>query len=124
MAVGSAAAKPRADAYCQSDSKLLGRYELSTEDKQGTWWQLTRDGFVAAGIDSGKYMATIEGFFGTTFSDLDEAVQALVDAVKPLDKNGNNYVCANSLRGTRAYLDDPNFVFYFFSVIDDKLGKG
>lgn len=116
VATGSAPAAP--EVGCQSDSKLIGQILLSTEDEEGTWWRITREGFDAAGITD--YKATIERLFGTTFASLDDAVQALVDAVRPLDKNGNEYVCASSVRGTRAFLGDPNYAYYFFGVTDDK----
>jgi hypothetical protein len=103
---------------CQNDSKLIGPILLSTEDTPGTWWHLTREGFNEAGVSD--YKAMIEALFGTTFVDLDAAVEALVDAVRTLDKNGNSYVCATSVRGTRAFVGDPNYAYYFFSVIDDK----
>ena len=62
----------------------------------------------------------IEGWFGTEFADLDAAVEALVGAVEPFDKNGNGYVCAGTVRGTKAVLRDPEYASYFFGVIDDK----
>jgi hypothetical protein len=62
----------------------------------------------------------IEAFFGTEFDSLEDAVEVLVDAVRPLDKNGNGYVCASRATGTKAALGDPNFAYYFFGVIDDK----
>jgi hypothetical protein len=102
----------------QNDSKLIGPILLSTVDTPGTWWHLTREGFDDAGVSDCKAM--IEALFGTTFVDLDAAVEALVDAVRTLDKNGNSYVCATSVRGTRAFVGDPNYAYYFFSVIDDK----
>ena len=36
------------------------------------------------------------------------------------DKNGNNYVCASSVRGTRTVVGDPNYAFNYFRVVDDK----
>ena len=120
LSAGSASAAPQSGA-CQKDSKLIGPILLSTEDAPDTWWGITKAGLEAAGIvgdDAQK--ENIEEAFGTTFASLDEAVAALVDAVRPLDKNGNEYVCASSVRGTRAVLGDPNWAFYYFGVIDDK----
>ena len=113
---GSASSAP--DPGCQSDSKLVGRILLSTADVPGTWWHLTREGFDDAGITD--YEAAIEQAFGTTFATLDDAVEALVDAVRSLDRNGNDYVCASSLRGRRAFLGDPNYAEYYFGTQDDK----
>ncbi len=116
VAAGSAVAAP--EVGCQNDSKLIGRIQLSTADTPGTWWHLTREGFDAAGITD--YKAAIESIFGTPFPSLNAAVDALVDAVRALDKNGNEYVCASSLRGTREFLGDPNWALFFFGVLDDK----
>jgi hypothetical protein len=100
------------------DSKLIGRIELSTADTPGTWWRLTRDGLDAAGITD--YRVALEGFFGREFSDVGEAVSFLVAQVVPFDANGNGYVCAYSIRGTRTSIGDPNIEFYLFQVRDDK----
>jgi hypothetical protein len=106
---------------CQNDSKLIGPIELSTDYRAGTWWQITKDGFVEAGyVTDADQKALIERFFGTTFATLDDAVAVLVDAVRSLDNNNNNYVCASSTRGTRAWSGDPNVTDYLFGVIDDK----
>lgn len=117
LSVAPAGAAPE-PADCQNDSKLIGRIELSTADAPGTWWRLTKDGFDAAGVTD--YKAMMEGWFGTTFASLDDAVEALVAAVVPLDRNGNGFVCASAPRGTRTVVGDPNYGFYYFSVIDDK----
>ena len=97
---------------------MIGPILLSTSDEPGTWWGLTKAGFDAAGITD--YKATIEGFFGTSFDSLGDAVDALVAAASGLDRNGNGYVCASSIRGTRAYLGDPAYANYFFLVNDDR----
>jgi hypothetical protein len=115
MPVSVAAGSP---GDCSNDSKLIGPILLSSNDAPGTWWGLTRAGFDAAGITD--YKATIEGFFGTSFDTLDDAVDALVAGTSTLDKNGNGYVCASSARGTRAFLDDPQYANYFFQTHDDK----
>lgn len=106
---------------CPNDSKLIGAIELSTADAPGTWWRLTKDGLADAGIvDPDDILATLSGWFGTAFTTELQAVETLVDAVRPFDKNANNYVCAFSLRGTRAYIGDPNYALYTFGVKDDK----
>lgn len=116
LAASSAMAAPEPD--CQNDSKSLGRIALSTADTPGTWWYITRTGLDAAGITD--YLAAIESAFGTDFADLDEAVAAVVAAVGPVDKNGNGFVCASAVRGTRAFIGDPDYANYFFAVTDDK----
>jgi hypothetical protein len=108
------------DDGCRNDSKLIGRIELSTAEGPDTWWGLTRDGMLARGIAEEDFEAQIEEWFGQTFSSLDQAITALVDAVRPFDKNGNNYVCASTVRGTRAFLDDPLYTLIYFRVVDDK----
>ena len=50
------------------------------------------------------------------FNTLPEAVAYLVDQVRPLDKNGNGFVCAYRLPGTRTGWGDPNFAHYRFGV--------
>lgn len=121
LAAGTASADP-VQGDCQNDSKLIGPILLSTEDVPGTWWYLTREGLDAAGVSD--YEAFIESLFGTDFADLEEAVMALVDNVRWADKNGNDYVCTSSLRGTRAFIGDPDYAYYYFSVTDDKHVQG
>ena len=116
-AAGPASADP-AQGDCQNDTKLIGPILLSTADQPGTWWNLTREGFDAAGVTD--YKGMIGGWFGTQFATLEDAVEALVDAVRPIDKNGNGFVCAGTPRGTKAVLRDPEYASYFFGVIDDK----
>ena len=62
----------------------------------------------------------LNGWFGTSLTDLDDAVAVLLEPVRAYDKNGNNFVCAFSLRGTRAYIGDPNYALYSFGTQDDK----
>jgi hypothetical protein len=122
---GVASADPRPQGECDNDSKLLGRFELSTVDAAGTWWRLTKNGFVAAGyVTEAQQKAVIESFFGTTYLTFDAAKTALVEAAQPFDANTNNYVCASSIRGTVAWLaavlNDPKWKLYVFQVDDDK----
>jgi hypothetical protein len=117
---GSALAVPT-PGDCQNDSKLIGPIELSTEYRAGTWWQITSDGLDAAGFDTdAEKLAVTESLFGVDFATLDDAVEAIVDAVRALDKNGNNFVCASTIRGTRAALPDPSYTNFFFNTTDDK----
>lgn len=106
---------------CRPDAKYLGRIELSIADTPGTWWHLTREGidksYPGQVVD---YTAIISGWFGTTFGSEQEAVTYLVDQVRPLDANGNNFVCAYGVRGTIAAVRDPNYTNYAFKVQDDK----
>ena len=106
---------------CPNDSKLIGLIEISADDVPGTWWRLTKDGLAEAGIVSdADLLATLNGWFGTSFSDLTDAVAMLLEPVRAYDKNGNDFVCAFSLRGTRAYIGDPNYTLYSFGTQDDK----
>jgi hypothetical protein len=124
VAVGSAPADA-VPGDCQNDSKLIGPILLSTDDVEGTWWYLTREGLEKAGYDTEQeQLDKINGWFGTSFSELEDAVVVLVDAVRPADKNGNDYVCASSARGTHANVADPTATDYFFMVIDDKHVRG
>ena len=125
LALAATAAQAHNDPHaCSPSNTLIGRILLSTEDSsptQITWWGLTRSGMEAAGIDTdAKKLATMQVWFGVGFNTLPEAVAYLVDQVKPRDVNGNGYVCAYSLRGTRTGWGDPNFAHYLFGVDDDR----
>ena len=75
----------------------------------------------AAGFDTdAEKLAVIASLFGVDFATLDDAVTALVDAVRVVDMNGNDFVCASTTRGTHANLPDPSYTNFFFGVIDDK----
>jgi ABC-type sugar transport system substrate-binding protein len=105
---------------CRPDDKLIGRIEISTADRPGTWWHLTRKGMEAAGIDSADaQLTTMQTWFGIGFNTLAEAVAHLVAQVDPVDLNRNGFVCAYSIRGTRAAWGDPTYAFYTFRVGDD-----
>jgi hypothetical protein len=101
---------------CMPDSKLIGRFAASAEDVPGTWWRLTKDRFDALGVTD--YKAALEGFYGQSFSTLDAAIQFLIDGVASWDANGNGYVCAFEVRGTRAYLGEN--ALYLLGIADDK----
>ena len=99
------------------DSKLIGRFAASTADTPGTWWRLTKDRFDALGVTD--YKAALEGFYGQSFATLDDAIEFLIDGVVAWDANGNGYVCAFEVRGTRASLG-ANAAF-LIGIADDKL---
>ena len=101
---------------CLPDSKLIGRIAASTADAPGTWWRLTKDRFDALGVTD--YKAALEGFYGQTFATLDDAIQFLIAGVASWDANGNGYVCAYEVRGTRAGLGD--LAAFLLGIADDK----
>jgi hypothetical protein len=101
---------------CMPDAKLIGRFAASTADAPGTWWRLTKDRFDALGVTD--YKAALESFYGRSFTTLDAAIQFLIDGVASWDANGNGYVCAFEVRGTRAYLGIN--ALYLLGIADDK----
>jgi hypothetical protein len=101
---------------CVPDTKLLGRIEISVDDRPYTWWWLTKQRFDALGVTD--YKKALEDFFGRDFSDLSEAVQFLIDGVRTFDKNANGFVCGYSIPGTRANLGTN--ALFLFGVADDK----
>lgn len=101
---------------CTPDSKLIGRFAASTADRPDTWWGLSKARFDAAGVRD--YKAALESFYGRSFPSLDAAIQFLIDGVRSWDANGNGYVCAFEIRGTRAYFGD-NAIF-LLGIDDDK----
>jgi hypothetical protein len=101
---------------CMPDAKLLGRFAASTADVPGTWWRLTKDRFDALGVTD--YKAALEGFYGQSFNTLNDAVQFLIDGVESWDANGNGYVCAFEVRGTRASLGEN--AAFLLGIADDK----
>lgn len=116
-AVSAAASKIGEGAHdCMPDAKLIGRIAASAEDADGTWWRMTKERFIALGVTD--YKAALEGFYGQSFNTLDDAIAFLIDGVKSWDANGNGYVCAFEVRGTRAYLG-VNALF-LFGIADDK----
>ena len=101
---------------CMPDAKLIGRFAASTADVPGTWWRLTKDRFDSLGVTD--YKAALEGFYGQSFTTLASAIQFLIDGVASYDANGNGYVCAFEVRGTRAYLGVNSL--YLLGIADDK----
>lgn len=108
---------------CPPDDKLIGRIQLSAVDAPDTLWGIFRAGLAGAGVDvndDAAVLAILNGWLGTDFTDVDDAIQAQVDSALPWDANQNGYVCLFSLRGTRANLRDPTYQFYTFGISDDK----
>jgi hypothetical protein len=101
---------------CMPDAKLIGRFAVSTADVPGTWWWLTKDRFDALGVTD--YKAALEGFYGQNVATLAGAIQYLLDGVASYDTNGNGYVCAFEVRGTRAFLGIN--ALYLLGIADDK----
>jgi hypothetical protein len=101
---------------CTPDTKLIGRFAASTADVPGTWWRLTKDRFDALGVTD--YKAALEGFYGQSFSSLNDAIAFLIAGVASYDVNGNGYVCAFEERGTRAWLGVN--ALYLLGIADDK----
>lgn len=101
---------------CMPDAKLIGRFAVSTADVPGTWWRLSKDRFDALNVTD--YKAALEGFFGQNFNTLADAVQYLIDGVATWDANGNGYVCAFEVNGTRAHLGVNSL--FLIGIADDK----
>ena len=101
---------------CLPDAKLIGRTEVSADDRAGTWWRLTKDRFDSLGMTD--YKANLESFYGQSFATLDDAIQYLIDGVASWDANQNGFVCAYDVRGTRAWLGDNRA--FLFGISDDK----
>ena len=94
-------------------------------DGPGTWWGLILDGLEAAGLDDqDEQIAYLNQVFGTTFDNLDDLKDFNLSLVADgWDENGNGYVCAYELRGTRAYYDNPLLNLTFFGISDDQIKK-
>jgi hypothetical protein len=108
---------------CSRDSKLIGQVSVFGDQNEASWWRLIYNGMIEGGlITTDQQRDYLNGLFGTNFATLDEVrlfnLQGLSDA---FDKNGNGFVCAYDLRGTRASNDDPYFAFTWFGVSDDKI---
>ena len=107
---------------CPRDSKLIGAVEISSVDSSDTWWGITKAGFIDAGYDTtAEMIALMNGFFGTTHTTLAPLIDLLLEPVRTFDLNGNNYICAFSLRGARKWIGDPDYTFYTFGTSDDKI---
>jgi hypothetical protein len=109
---------------CPNDSKLLnGGPTAVYGDGDGTWWGLIIGGLNDAGLtDDEQKVAYLSEIFGIEFEDLDAAKQYNLDLLSQgFDTNGDGYVCAYSLRGTRGQADDPYFNLTHFGVSDDRI---
>jgi len=124
MAVSSATAGE--PGTCPNDSKLLngGPTQIFGEGP-GTWWGLIVDGLLAAGfVEEDDQVEYLNQIFGTNFDALEEVKAYNLQLVKDgWDANGNGYVCAFQLRGTRAHFDNPYLNLTFFGISDDKVAK-
>jgi hypothetical protein len=108
---------------CSRDSKLIGQVSVWGDQHEASWWRLIYYGMIDGGLTKPEQQRDyLNGVFGTTFGTLDEVrafnLQGVSDA---FDKNGNGFVCAYDLRGTRAYNDDPYFNYTWFGASDDKI---
>ena len=124
--IAPAALRASGPGSCPHDSKLLNDGPTSVfGDGPGTWWGLILDGLHAAGLDDeDEQIAYLNQVLGTAFDNLDDLRDfnlALVE--NGWDENGNGYVCAYELRGTRAYYDNPLLNFTFFGISDDQIKK-
>ena len=119
-------AQPGEAGDCPNDSKLLnGGPTAVFGDGDGTWWGLVIDGLNNAKIvDEQDQINYLNHVFGTDFLYLEDLKTYNLDLLEQTwDKNGNGYICAYELRGTRAYYDDPLINTTFFGVSDDKIPK-
>ena len=111
---------------CPHDSKLLNDGPTSVfGDGPGTWWGLIIDGLHAAGLDDpDEEIAYLNQLFGTSFDNLVDLKEYNLMLVEDgYDANGNGFVCAYELRGTRAYYDNPLLNLTFFGISDDRIKK-
>jgi len=111
---------------CPNDSKLLnGGPTKVLGDGPGTWWGLVMNGLLAAGfVEEEDQIDYLNEIFGTSFDTLGELKTYNLQLVADTwDENGNGYVCAFQLRGTRAYFNNPYVDLTFFGVTDDKVAK-
>jgi len=111
---------------CTNDSKLLNDGPtLVYGEGPGTWWGLVTAGLDAAGFSSDQEKIDyLNHIFNTDFDNLSDLKTWNLDLVSASwDLNGNGWVCAYELRGTRAHFDDPFLNLTFFGISDDKLSK-
>ncbi len=119
-------AAPMRDAgYCPNDSKLIGQVSVWGNEFEDSWWSLIVNGMVSGGLLTETAQRDyLNGLYGTNFATLAEVRDFNLQAVSDgFDKNGNGFVCAFDLRGTRAYNNDPYFNYTWFGISDDKIRK-
>ena len=124
VAVVIASAALRATpADCPRDTKLIGQVSVFGNELEASWWHLIYTGMVVGGgfTTPNQQRDYLNGVFGTHFATLEEVRLFNLEGISAFDKNGNGFVCAYDLRGTRAYNDDPLFEFTWFGISDDKL---
>jgi hypothetical protein len=119
------AAPMRGPGDCPRDSKLIGQVSVFGDEFEPSWWNLIFNGMIAGGLLTDTAQRDyLNGVYGTSFATLAEVRDVnLQDVSDAFDKNGNGFVCAYDLRGTRAYNTDPYFSFTWFGVSDDKIRK-
>jgi hypothetical protein len=107
---------------CPRDTKLIGLVSVFGDEHEASWWRLIYNGMVAYGLtDLDDQRDYLNGVFGTNFATLAEVrLYNLQGLSAAFDKNGNDFVCAYDIRGTRAYNTDPLFNYTWFGVSDDK----
>jgi hypothetical protein len=117
------ATTPPNPGVCQRDSKLIGLVSVFGDEFEASWWRLILNGMIAGGLTTEDAQRDyLNGVFGTTYATLAEVrLHNLEGLSAAFDKNGNGFVCAFDLRGTRAYNQDPLFEFTWFGVSDDKV---
>jgi hypothetical protein len=119
------AAPLRSPGDCPRDAKLIGQVSVWGDEFEDSWWNLIFNGMISGGLITDTAQRDyLNGVYGTSFATLAEVRDFnLQDVGDAFDKNGNGYVCAYNLRGTRAYNSDPYFNFTWFGVSDDKIRK-
>ena len=106
---------------CPRDSKLIGLVSVFGTETEASWWRLTYNGMIAAGLTtSDQQRDYLNGAFGTSFATLAEVRLYSLQPVSGYDKNQNGFVCAYDLRGNRAWITDPLFEYTYFGISDDR----
>ena len=107
---------------CPQDSKLIGLVSVFGSETEASWWRLTYNGMIAAGLTtSDQQLDYLNGVFGTSFATLAEVRLYSLQPVSSYDKNQNGFVCAYEVRGTKAWITDPLFEYTYFGISDDRI---
>src|SRR5262245_36609368 len=111
--IAASAALGAAPADCPRDSKLIGQVSVFGTELAASWLHLICSVMVVGGglTTPNQQRDYLNGVFGTSFSTLEEVRLFNLQSIAAFDKNGNGFVCAYDLRGTRAYNNDPLFEF-------------